>query len=135
MMNDASSDNAKNLEARVTEAGEAIGERVQSATAATAAAAGQAQKMVQDITATTSTAAAQAKKVLGDAGEAALQAWSQAGGVAEDVVDAGRRATRSVARQIGEKPLIAVLVGFALGYVAGMWIQGRSRPGRTADDR
>jgi hypothetical protein len=32
------------LEARVTKAGEAIGERVQSATAATAAAAGQAPK-------------------------------------------------------------------------------------------
>ena len=72
---------------------------------------------------------------LGDASEAALQAWSQAGGVAEDVVDAGRRATRSVARQIGEKPLIAVLVGFALGYVAGLWMKGGRRPGRTADDR
>jgi hypothetical protein len=131
-MNDTSSENARNLEARVTKAGEAIGDRVQSATAATAAAAGQAQRVVQDITATTATAVRQAKKVLGDA---AQQAWSQAGGVAEDVVDAGRRATRSVSRQIGEKPLIAVLVGFALGYVAGLWIQGGSRPGRTADDR
>jgi cell division septum initiation protein DivIVA len=134
-MNDTSSDSARNLEARVTKAGEAIGDRVQSATAATAAAASQAQKVVQDITATTATAVGQAKKVLGDAGEAAQQAWSQAGGVAEDVVDAGRRATRSVSRQIGEKPLIAVLVGFALGYVAGLWIQGASRPGRTADDK
>jgi ElaB/YqjD/DUF883 family membrane-anchored ribosome-binding protein len=95
------------LEARVTKADEAIGERVQSATAATAAAAGQA------------------RKVLGDAGEAAQQAWSQAGGVAEDVVDAGRRATNSVSRQIGENPLLAVLVGCALGYVAGWWIHGR----------
>jgi ElaB/YqjD/DUF883 family membrane-anchored ribosome-binding protein len=117
MMNDTSSDNARNLEARVTKAGEALGDRVQSATAATAAAAGQA------------------KKVLGDAGEAAQQVWSQAGGVAENVVDAGRRATRSVSRQIGETPLIAVLVGFALGYVAGLWIQGGSRPGRTANDK
>jgi ElaB/YqjD/DUF883 family membrane-anchored ribosome-binding protein len=134
-MNDTSSDNGRNLEASVTKAGEAIGGRVQSVTTATAAATGQAQKMVQDITATTSTAAAQAKKVLGDAGEAAQEAWSQAGGVAEDVVDAGRRATRSVSRQIGEKPLIAVLVGFALGYVAGLWMKGGRRPGRTADDR
>jgi ElaB/YqjD/DUF883 family membrane-anchored ribosome-binding protein len=117
MMNDTSSDNARNLEARVTKAGEALGDRVQSATAATAAAAGQA------------------KKVLGDAGEAAQQVWSQAGGVAENVVDAGRRATRSVSRQIGETPLIAVLVGFALGYVAGLWIQGGSRAGRTANDK
>jgi hypothetical protein len=134
-MGDTPSDNARNLETRVTRAGEAIGERVQSATAATAAAAGQAQKVVQDITATTATAVGQAKKVLGDAGEAAQEAWSQAGGVAEDVVDAGRRATRSVSRQIGEKPLIAVLVGFALGCVAGLWIQRGDRPGRTADDK
>jgi ElaB/YqjD/DUF883 family membrane-anchored ribosome-binding protein len=135
MMNDPSSDNVRNLEERVTEAGEAIGERVQSATAATAAAAGQVQKVVQDITATTATAVGQAKKVLGDAGEAAQQAWSQAGGVTEDIVDAGRRATRSVSRQVGEKPLIAVLVGFALGCIAGLWMQGGSRPGRTTDDK
>jgi hypothetical protein len=124
MMNDTSSDNARDLEARVARAGEAIGNRVQSATAATAAAAGQAQKVVQDITATTATAVGQAKKVLGDAG-----------GVAEDVVDAGRRATRSVSRQIGENPLLAVLVGFALGYVAGLWIHGGGRPGRIVDDK
>ena len=134
MMNDPSSDNVRNLEARVTKAGEAIGQRVQSATAATAAVAGHAQKIVEDATAATSAAAGQAKKVLGDAGEAAQQAWSQAGGVAEDIVDAGRRATRSVSRQIGEKPLIAILVGFALGYVAGLWIHGGRRSGRTADD-
>jgi hypothetical protein len=94
------------LEARVTKAGEAIGERVQSATAATAAAAGQAEKLVQDATASASAAAGQAKKVLDDAGEAAQQAWSQAGAVAEGVVDAGRRATGSVSRQIGENPLV-----------------------------
>jgi hypothetical protein len=117
MMNDTSSDNARNLEARVTKAGEALGDRVQSATAATGAAAGQA------------------KKVLGGAGEAAKQVWSQAGGVAENVVDAGRCATRSASRQIGETPLIVVLVGFALGYVAGLWIQGGSRPGRTDNDK
>jgi ElaB/YqjD/DUF883 family membrane-anchored ribosome-binding protein len=135
MMDDTPSDNVRNLEARVTKAGEAIGQRVQSATAATAAVAGHAQKIVEDATAATSAAAGQAKKVLGDAGEAAQEAWSQAGGVAEDVVDAGRRATRSVSRQIGEKPLIAVLVGFALGYVAGLWMKGGRRPGRTPDDR
>jgi len=50
------------LEARVTKAGEAIGERVQSGTAATAAAAGQAEKLVQDATASTLAAAGQAKK-------------------------------------------------------------------------
>ena len=45
-MNDTSSNDAKSIAARVTEAGEAIGERVKSATAATAAAAGHAQKIV-----------------------------------------------------------------------------------------
>ncbi len=133
-MNDSSSDNVRNLEARVTKAGEAIGQRVQSAAAATAAVAGHAQKIAEDATAATSAAAGQAQKVLSDAGEAAQQAWSQAGGVAEDVVDAGRRASRSVSGQIGENPLIAVLVGFALGYVAGLWIHGGGgRPGRIVD--
>jgi hypothetical protein len=124
MMNDASSDNGGNLQARVTEAGKALGEHVQSATAATAAVAGQAQKIVEDAAAATAAAAGQAKKVLSDAG-----------GVAQDVVDAGRRAARSVSRQTDERPLIAVLVGFALGYVASLWIHGRGRPERTADDK
>ena len=106
-MNDAFSDDARSMKERMTKSGEAIGERVQSAAAATADAAGRA------------------KKILNDAGEAAQQAWSQAGGVAEDVVDAGRLATRSVSRQIGENPLIAVLACCALGYVAGWWIHGR----------
>ena len=47
-MNDTPSDDAKSAEARVTKAGETIGERVQSATAATAAAAGQAAKVLGD---------------------------------------------------------------------------------------
>jgi hypothetical protein len=63
--------------------------------------------------------------VLGDAGDAAQQAWSQAGGVAEDIVDAGRLATSSLSRQISENQIISVLVGCALGYVAGWWIHGR----------
>ncbi len=75
MMKDTSSDDATSMEARVTKAGEAIGERVKSAATATAAVAGRAQN------------------VLDDAAETAHQAWSQAGEVAEDIVDAGRRAT------------------------------------------
>ena len=135
-MSNKSSNDATSIEARVTEAGEAIGEHAKSATAATAAAAGHAQKIVEDAAAGTVAAACQARKVLGDAGEAAQQAWSQAGGVAEDVVDAGRRATKSVSGQIGENPSIAVLVGFALGYVAGLWIHGGGgRPGRIADGK
>ena len=124
-MSDTSSNDARSMEARVTQAGEAIGEHVKSATAATAAAAGQAQKIVEDAAAVTVAAASQTRKMLGDAGEAAQQAWSQAGAVAEDVVDAGRRASRSVSQQIGENPLTAVLIGCALGYVAGWWIHGR----------
>jgi ElaB/YqjD/DUF883 family membrane-anchored ribosome-binding protein len=137
MMNDTpSSNNAGSAEACVTKAGEAIGERVQSATAATAAAAGHAQKIVQDATAATIAAASQAKKRLGDAGEIAQQAWSQASTVAGDVVDGGRRAARSVSRQIHENPLMSVLVGVALGYVAGWWLHGGGgRPRTTADDK
>ena len=134
-MKETSSDNVSNLEARVTEAGEALGERVKSATAAAAAAAGHAQKIVEDAAAVAVAVPGQARKVLGDAAEAAQQAWPEAGGVAENIVDAGRRATRSVSRQIDEKPLVAVLVAFALGYVASLWIHGRGRPGRTADDK
>jgi hypothetical protein len=134
-MSNTSSNDATSTEARVTQAGEAIGEHVKSATAATAAAAGHAQKIVEDAAAATVTAASQARKVLGDAGEAAQQAWSQAGGVAEDVVDAGRRATKSVSQQIKERPLTVALVGFALGYLASLWIHKEgARPAIVADD-
>jgi ElaB/YqjD/DUF883 family membrane-anchored ribosome-binding protein len=108
MTKDACSDEATSMGARVTKVGEAIGERVKTVTAATAAAAGRAQN------------------VLDDAAETAQQAWSQAGEVAEGAVDAARRATRSVSRQIGENPVISVLVGCALGYIAGWWIHGRT---------
>ena len=134
-MSDTSSNDATSMEARVTKAGEAIGEHVKSATAATAAAAGHAQKIVEDAAAATVAAANQAKKVMDDAGEAAQQAWSQAGGVAEDVVEAGRRATKSVSQQIKERPLVVALVGFALGYLASSWIHNEGgRPAIVADD-
>jgi hypothetical protein len=113
-MKETSSNNASSMEARV------IGERVQGAPGCSSRLRPK-NGWVEDATTATAAAAGEAKRVLG---EAAQQAWSQAGGVAEDVVDAGRRATKSVSRQIGEKPLIAVLVGFALGYVAGLWIHG-----------
>lgn len=108
MTKDTSSDDATSMGARVTKAGEAIGERVKSATAATAAMAGRAQNVLDDAAAT------------------AQQAWSQAGEMTEDIVDAGRRATSSVSRQIGENPVISVLLGCALGYIAGWWIHGRT---------
>ena len=134
-MSDTSSNDARSMEARVTQAGEAVGEHVKSATAATAAAAGHAQNIVEDAAAATVAAASQARKVLSDAGEAAQQAWSQAGGVAEDVVDAGRRATKSVSQLIKERPLLMALVGFALGYLASLWIHKEGgRPAIIADD-
>jgi hypothetical protein len=108
------------MEARVTKTGEAIGEHVKSATAATAVAARHAQKIVEDAAAATAAATNQARKVLGDAGEAAQQAWSQAGAMAEHVVDAGRRATKPVSQQIKERPLVVALLGFALGYLASL---------------
>jgi len=115
----------------VTDTGKAISERVESAMAATTAAASRAQKMVEDATAATAAAAGQAKEMLG---EAARQAWSQAGGVAEDAIDAGRRASRSISRHIHESPLTAVLAGFALGYVASLWIHGGGTRGKIAGD-
>jgi hypothetical protein len=132
-MSNTSSNDARSMEARVTQAGEAIGEHVKSATAATAAAAGQAQKTVEDAAAATVAAASQTRKVLG---EAAQQAWSQAGGVVEDVVEAGLRATKSVSQQIKERPLVVALVGFALGYLASLWIRKEGgRPAMIAEDR
>ena len=135
-MNDTSSNNAISMEARVTKVGEAISEGVQSATAATAAVAGHAQKIVSDGTAATTAAANQAAKLLGDAGETAQRAWSQAGAKAEDVVDAGRRATSSVSRQIHRQPLMAVMAGFALGYIAAVWMhRSGSQPQRKTGDK
>ena len=73
--------------------------------------------------------------MLGDAGEAAQQAWSQAGGVAEDIVEAGRRATKSVSQQIKERPLVVALLDFALGYLASSWIHKEGgRPAIAAND-
>jgi hypothetical protein len=95
------------MEARVTKAAEAIGERVRSTTTAAAAVGGHAQKTVQDAAAGTTTAANRVKTTLDGAGEAVQQAWSQAAAVAEDVVDAGGRTTRSVSRRIHETPLLA----------------------------
>src|ERR1700737_2953867 len=135
-MRDTSSNDPRSMEARVTEAGEAIGEHVKSATASTAAAAGQAQKIVEDAAAATVAAASQTRKVLGDADDAAQQAWSQAGGVVEDVVDAGRRATKSVSQKIQERPLMVALIGFALGYVTSLWMHKENGgPAIIADDR
>jgi hypothetical protein len=98
-MNDVVSENVRDLRARATDTGNAIGERVHGATAAAANAAGQA-------------------------GEAAQEAWSQAGEVAEDVLGAGRHASRSVSRQIHENPLIALLLGIAFAFTAGLWLRG-----------
>ena len=134
-MNDASSNNAATLEAKVTAAGAAIGEGVKSATAATAAAAGGAEKIVRDATASTAAAAAQAKKVLVDAGQAARQIRSQAGGVVGEVFDVGCRATQAISRQVRERPLMAVLVCLALGYFGGLSVRPGGRRASAADDK
>ena len=130
-MNDTPSGDASSLAARVTKAGEAVGEQVRSAAAVTAAAAGHAQKAVQDATAATVTAAGQAREILGDVGVTVQQAWSQAGEAAADVVDAGHHVHRSVSRQIHENPLMAILIGGVLGYVAGWWLHGSRRPTKS----
>jgi hypothetical protein len=122
-MNDILSEDVRDLNSGVTRTGKAIGERVQSAAAATASAAGQAQRMVQDAAEATAAGVGQAKKVLGEAGDAATQALSHASEVAEDVFDAGLRASRTVSRQMHENPLIAVLVGIAFGCIASLWFR------------
>ena len=135
-MNNTTSNNAISMEARVTKVGEAISEGVQSATAATAAVAGHAQKIVSNATAATTAAVSQATKVLDDASETAQRAWAQAGAMAEDALDAGRCATSSVSRRIYRNPLTAVMAGFALGYLAAMWIRrGGGRPQRETGDK
>jgi hypothetical protein len=95
----------KSLESRVTETGAAFGE------GATAAAAGQAER------------------ALGEAGEAvqqaAQQAWSQASSVANDMLETGRQAAQAASRQVSEQPLLAVIAGLALGYIAAALIHGR----------
>jgi hypothetical protein len=124
-MSDTSSNNASSTEARV------IGECVQGAPGCNSRPRPK-NGWVEDATTATAAAAGEAKRVLG---EAAQKTWSQAGGVAEDVVDAGRRATKSVSRQI-ERPLMVALVGFALGYLASLWIHKEGgRPARIADDK
>jgi hypothetical protein len=121
------------LAARVTKTGEAVGEHVRSAAAATVTAAGHAQEAVQDATAGTAAVAGQAKEVLGGVGVTARQAWSQAGEAVADVVDAGHHAHRSVSRQIHKNPLMAILIDGALGYVAGWWLHGGGRPGKIKE--
>jgi ElaB/YqjD/DUF883 family membrane-anchored ribosome-binding protein len=97
----------KTVQSGVTQAGEAVGEGVRNATSATAAAAGQA---------------------VGEAGEAvqqtARQALSQATDVADDLLAAGRHAAQAATRQVNEQPLMAVIAGFALGYITSWLIHG-----------
>jgi ElaB/YqjD/DUF883 family membrane-anchored ribosome-binding protein len=120
-MNDTpSSNDAGSMEARVTKAGrsnrragaEGHGSHCRNSRAC-------AEKIVQNATTAAAAAANRAKTTLGDASDAAQQA--------EDVVDAGRRATESVSQQIQKTPLMAVLVGAVLGYVAAWWFHGGRR--------
>jgi ElaB/YqjD/DUF883 family membrane-anchored ribosome-binding protein len=55
----------------------------------------------------------------------ARQALSQASDVADDMLAAGRHAVQAATRQVDEQPLMAVIAGFALGYIASWLIHGR----------
>ena len=69
------------------------------------------------------------KGAVGEAGEAvqqtARQALSQASDVTDDMLAAGRHAVQVATRQVDEQPLMAVIAGFALGYIASWLIHGR----------
>ena len=84
---------------------------------------------VSNATSAPPAATGQAEKALGEAGEAvqhaAQQAWSQASGVADDMLTTARHATQAASRQVNEQPLMAVIVGFTLGYVAALLVHGR----------
>ena len=86
-------------------------------------------KEVSSITSAAKAATDQVERALGEAGDAvqraAGQAWSQAGDVADDVLAAGRRAAQAGSKQINEQPLLAVIGGFALGYIAAFLLHGR----------
>jgi ElaB/YqjD/DUF883 family membrane-anchored ribosome-binding protein len=117
MINDAALADVRNPASPVTAAEKAIGEGEQTAATAVEAAADQAAKILED------------------PGETLRRARSAAGGVAQGVLNAGCRATRSVSRQIAGKPVIAVLVGFALGYVAGFWVRTGRGASSIGDDK
>jgi ElaB/YqjD/DUF883 family membrane-anchored ribosome-binding protein len=101
----------KSVQSGVTQTRDAVEEGVQNATSATGAATGQAERAIAE------------------AGEAvqqtARQAWSQAGGVADDMLAAGRHAVQAASGQVDERSLMAVIGGFALGYIASWLIHGR----------
>ena len=101
----------KSVQSGVAQAGKAVGEGLRNATSGTAAATGRAERAV------------------GEAGEAvqqtARQALSQASDVADDMLAVGRHAVQAATRQVDEQPLMAVIAGFALGYIASWLIHGR----------
>jgi hypothetical protein len=74
-------------------------------------------------------AAGQAEKTLGEAGDAvqqaARQAWSQAGDVADNMLSAGPGAAQAASRHVEEQPLLSMIVGFVLGYIAALLVHGR----------
>ncbi len=58
--------------------------------------------------------------------ETARNVWSQTGDAASDLAETGRSAANSVARQINDQPLVAMLLGAAaVGYFASLLIHRR----------
>jgi len=94
-MNRAGSGDVENMELEMREVGTAAGERARGAPSATRAAAVRAGKT------------------------------GRPGAAAASVLDAADRPARSASRQIRGKPMMALLVGFALGYGASLWASHR----------
>lgn len=84
---------------------------------------------VSSATSAASAAAGQMERALAETGEAvqraAGQVWSQASDAADNVLAAGRHVTQAVSRQANGQPLMAVIGGFALGYIAAFLFHGR----------
>ena len=57
--------------------------------------------------------------------QAARQTGGQARDVAGEMLATGRQAAQVVSRQFDEQPLLTVLAGLGLGYIAGLLIHGR----------
>ena len=66
--------------------------------------------------------------------QATGQALSRASGMANNVLAAGRHAAQTASHQVNEQPLLAVIVGFILGYIRAFITPPAPVTSDTVDD-